>query len=179
MVHLHAFAIQREINPVHALSILCTTFVAVFVAVLIDRNRSKDKSEKELFLKRVDAISAIADCLHEKISEQRIPLSEATSRLKRITSSVRCVYKTFNAANSRMVTIPDSDVYSILRELNVLMTFTQPVAIAGRVDAPITISKGVCTYSVSRGAEIESQVEALKNILFRIQIDINDCYPLS
>ena len=178
MMHSDYFVLQKEINLVHVLSVLCTVFVAVLVAVLIDRNKSKSKSEKDLFLNRINQITAIADCLHDKIIERSISLIEATSRLKRIRSSVRCIYQAF-ASTNKLIGITEVSVQAILKEINTLMTYTPSGQEVEGAILPICISNNVCTYSVSRSAEIEGQIELLKNTLFRIQIEINNSYPLS
>lgn len=178
MVHLHIVNFQREVSPVHALSVLGTIFVAVFVAVLIDRNKSKDRNEKELFLRRVDAIAEIADGLHESVVTGEIKLIEATSKIKRIKSSIRCIFTALKTANLSIKT-KDFEMLQIAKELNFLMTYTPPKGKAKTTDTPIQVTKSVCRYSATRTTEIEAEVERLKNCLFGIQIEVNGSYPLS
>lgn len=178
MLHFNIFTFSREINPVHAISVISTVFVALFVAVLIDRNKSRDRCEKELFLKRIDAIIAIAECLHDRISGQKILFVEATTRLKRMKSSVKCVYTSFTTA-SRRIGVEEKQIKDILKELNTLMTMT-PIksGVGAPRDDSISIKNGIVTYSVTRSAAIEVQIEAFKDVLFKMQVDINNCYQL-
>lgn len=107
-----------------------------------------------------------------------MPLVEATSRLKQVGSSVRCVYKEVERAR-KQIGIAEAQLHDKIRAIDNLMTNT-PIA-PRKIDgvAPIEVKKGIVEYSAPRTAEIMGEIEALKNSLFEIQMNICTSYPLS
>ncbi len=170
MCIIPGLTIQKDINPVHAISIFTTILIAILVSIIFDKEKEKNNSEKQLIVNRINSALEIADLLHYKVAEKQIELSSAVSMIKRINITVSCIYKTLELVKLRIA--PDkSECQAKIKDLNNLMTYTS-VCDKGKPSPHIAVVKGLLTYSPQRVSELETQIEHLKNILLELQVHI-------
>lgn len=173
ITNLPFFSIQKEINPLHLLSILTTILVAVLISIIFDQHKEKNKIGKSLFFKRINDIDFMLDKLHETLESSSIDLIHAISVNKRLRSAMTFVFIALKK-NKIIVDTQKAQIDKYLKELNVSMTST-PVSSAETNSSPtIEIRAGLITYSDQRASQIGSQIEVLRNELFKLQMLIND-----
>jgi len=170
MCIIPGLTIQKEINPVHAISIFTTILIAILVSIIFDKEKEKNNSEKQLIVNRINSALEIADLLHSKVAEKQIELSSAVSIIKRINITVSCIYKTLELVKLK-VTPDKSECQGRIKDLNVSMTYTS-VCDKGKPSPHIAVIKGILTYSPQRVSELETQIEHLKNMLLELQVHI-------
>lgn len=173
IVNIPHFSIQKEINPIHLISILTTIFVAILISIIFDQHKERNKVGKGLFFDKIEDIYNILEKIHGLIETKKIDLSTATSSIKRLRSSIRFIFVALE--NKRIVATDHKNrIESILKDMNSAMTNTPIAETHSTANTPLSISDGVITYSQQRAAHISSQVEVLKNELFKLQMTIND-----
>lgn len=177
LVSVPGVTMGREINPVHALSILCTLVVAVLVSIHLDRNKRRDSSQRDIYLKRIEAVSGVVEELYGRVIEGPIPYTAVTSRIKRIRASLNALLAPLaTAIGNRDFEAP---LMNAIRELNEQMTKTDIAGSRGKLPKDISIKDNVITYSGTYKAQIESGLDVLRSRLFELQLLVNGCYPFS
>jgi hypothetical protein len=161
----------REINPVHAMSILVSLLIACILAIWIDRHKEKNKTEKSLVIKRIDDSIIILESIHEKVLTKSIGVVEAASLLKRLAMQIGCLKKLVAV---RDICNPEKfdKCISDISELKDLLTSTPAAEELPSGEATVRASDGIYYYSKNRISEIETKVEILKNDTFELQMEV-------
>lgn len=163
--------IETNVNAVHALSIFVTLFIALLITVFFQTKKEMNNIENELIINRINKITEIIECLQDSVGTGIVPVNQAIAQVKRIHSSSKYIWDIcFNDQNIA-VTMDFKTVEHELRTLKVLLTLT-PV-IDSEKTPPIKAVNNQFEYSHARIAEIEKNIEDLKNILFKIQLEVN------
>jgi hypothetical protein len=170
ILFIPGISIQHEINPVHALSVISTLFVAIVVSILFTQEKDKNKGKKEIVLNRVCAGFEICDSLHGRIIDNKIDHSHAVSVFKRIAIVTKCVFYACKTIGLT-ITMNEAKFNEQAKRLKDLMTNT-PIIPDDLTTPPIKITKGIIEYNSNRIAEIETELEKLRNMFLELQIDI-------
>jgi hypothetical protein len=170
ILFIPGISIQREINPVHALSIISTLFVAIVISILFAQEKDKNKGRKEIVLNRVCAGLEICDSLFGKINDNKIEHSQAVSIFKRIGIVTKCVFYACNKIELKL-TMNEDKFNEQAKRVKDLMTNT-PIIPENVNTPPIKTTKGIVEYNSNRIAEIETELEKLRNMFLELQIDI-------
>lgn len=169
--------IDKNINPLHALSILITLLVAIFISVLFQKNKDINNAANSIVIKRIDKIIEILDSLNELILDGSIEIGKAPSISKRVYSSLKCVFASF-AENNISISIDFKLVEEKNRKIKDLLTNTPALnnSDGNNASPPIKVDKKKYVYNSDRVSEIEKEVEDLKNDLFKAQLEINKSF---
>jgi uncharacterized transporter YbjL len=86
------FKIDEKLNLVNILSIAATIFSAWYLANILDREKQRSKSEKELILGRISDLNKLLDNSLEKVEQGEIEYVEAASVFKRLNTTIENIY---------------------------------------------------------------------------------------
>lgn len=172
MYNVPVLTIDTNINPLHALSMIITVFIAIVITIYFDHEKEKNKVVKEIIIKRIDNAISIVETLFDAVSAGKIKSEVIPGYPKRIHSSLKCSWSSFSD-NKIETSISFSELELVIRELKKLLTDT-PLNNNG-VDgaAPIKAENGCFIYSEARVSEVSVELEKLKNKLFKAQLDVN------
>lgn len=161
----------REINPVHALSILVSLLIACILAIWIDRHKEKNKTEKSLVIKRIDDSILILETIHEKLLSHSIGVVEVASLLKRLSMQINCLKK---LVCTHSICRPDQFEKCIneISDFKALITSTPAVEEEPGIEPAVRAVDNIYHYSKNRIIEIETKVEILKNYTLELQMEV-------
>lgn len=86
--------IDKNINPMHALSIFVTLFIAILITVFFQTKKEINNTENEIIIKRIDKIIEIIDCLYDSVCSGKVAVSQAPALVKRIHVSSKYTHRT-------------------------------------------------------------------------------------
>jgi hypothetical protein len=171
MVSVPYLSMQKEINPLHALSIITTLFIAILVSIVYDREKEKQKNVKQLIINRICNAFELSDNLYLKLIEQ-IEIITVSSSLKRINMIIECVHKLCERGDVQ-IKFEKSLFLEKVKSIRDLMTSTPVIGDDIVTAVPqISVEKNSVKYSKGRIAEIEVQIDQLKNLFLELQITV-------
>ena len=170
--NLPGITINRELDPLHAIAVLTPLFVAIWISVVFDSEKEKHGKEKNVILDRVSSALNIADNLHDRILCETMEITTATSTMKRLGITSKCIYTQLNLASMR-TKLHEKTIEDKLREIKGLLTNTPVVAEGSEGDGPpVKVENNTLIFSRYRVAELETQMDQLKNMLFELQMQV-------
>jgi len=173
MVNLPGISVQKEVNPLHFISILTTLSVAIVVSIIFDQFKEKNKVGKSLFFKRIEDVIEITDKINSHIEREEIEYSIAVSMNKRLRSSMIFIFKALIEKN--IIDNHQKDkIEKLLKDINNSMTNTPISPDGDNGHDLLKIENGIIKYSHQRSSQICSRIEVFKNELFNLQMAIND-----
>ena len=172
MYDVPGLTLDRKINPLHALSIIVTVFIAIVISIFFEKEKEKNKVIKEIIIRRIDKTIDLTESLIDLVATGKIRSEVVPGYPKRIHSSLKCSWSSFE--NNKIKTVVDfSELELIIRELKNLLTNTPINASGSLADAPISAKNGYFLYNEARVSEVSVELEKLKNMLFKAQLDVN------
>lgn len=176
-VDIPGITIDTKINPLHALSILVTLFIAVSISVVFQKNKDINNTANSIIIKRIDKIIEILDSLNELILEESIETTKGNSIPKRIHSSLKCVFDSL-IENTINISIKFETIEEKHRKIKDLLTNT-PAKTDSTDSPPVKVENEKYVYNATRVSEISKNIEDLKNDLFKTQLEINRSFRSS
>lgn len=169
--------IDTKLNPLHALSILVTLLIAIFISVLFQKNKDINNTANSIVIKRIDKIIEILDSLNELILDGSIETGKAPSISKRVYSSLKCVFASLTENNIN-ISVDFKTVEDKNRKIKDLLTNTPALSDSSitLVSPPIKVEEKKYIYNADRISEIEKEIEDLKNDLFKAQLEVNKSF---
>jgi len=169
------FKFSNEIDLVNIFSLLVTIWLAIFVATVIDKQKSNLRNEKDLIIKKVESIFAVVELIHAKTIRGSFTYVDAASLTKRLNTSLQTIYKVLEKTNLTIQEETKLNFKSTISELRDLLTNTPKLDEFKLVSEkpPIVVKDGILHISNSRVSVIESKCEQLKNQLLELEIEIN------
>ncbi len=169
------FEISKNIDLVNILSIIVTMLLAILITVFFDKQKSDNRVEKDLILRRVESIYEITNTLQKESVSGAIPYTDATSSIKRINTSIQSIYKIVTKCQFSIkddIKILIKDAISDLRDI---LTDTPKLAEEQieNSDLPIEVKNGVLKFNKQRINQIEAKFDTLKDCLLELEIRIN------
>ncbi|MCP5275421.1 MAG: hypothetical protein H6936_11370 [Burkholderiales bacterium] len=164
--------IDKNINPVHALSIFVTLFIAILITVFFQTKKEINNTENEIIIKRIDKIIEIIDCLHDSVCSGKVAISQAPALVKRIHNSSKYIWDSCFSDQAINVSIKFELIEAETRKINDLLTNT-PANHTNVEKPPVQVVDNNYEYNDLRIVEIEKHIEDLKNKLFKIQLEVN------
>jgi len=177
IINVPGVTLDTELNPFHALSPLVTLVIALVLSIYVQRSRDINGSASDLTIKRVDKIIDLLDDLQESVSAtNRILTTNANAFPKRIGSGLKSTLSSLHE-NNIPVSVEYSELEIIIRDLREVLTLTpvQNDENKGK-DKPIYVENGYTHYNSSKVSEVNKLVDDLRDMLFKIQLDINNSY---
>ncbi len=164
-------SIQREINPVHLLSILVAVLMGILASIVFTTHKQKKDDEKRLLISRIETLYSIADQLFSKVNEQKKNLFEINSINKRMRSLLGIITHATEQTSINSSQVERATLIST--ELTSLTTETKAVdPVCGQV-ADVVVEDNIVSYSEKRKSELESKIQQFQNALFLLQLEIN------
>ena len=171
------FKIDEKISLVELLSIATTLFAAWYIAKVIDKEKTDNRNEKDLILKRLDGIFQIIEDSNLKVSTGVIPYQEATSFIKRINDSLTNVCTILKSTTLIINEELKENILQNTRKLRDLLTDTPMSKInASPTQSTIIaleVKDGIIYYQAGRLSEIEIEYDKLKYNFLLFQLAIN------
>lgn len=164
--------IDRNINPVHALSIFVTFFIAISVTVFFQTKKEINNTENEIIIKRVDKIIEIIDRLYDSVCSGKIAVLQAPALVKSIHSSSKYIWENCFGDQAINVSVEFDSIELLTRKINDLLTNT-PANNVDEEKPPVKVIENKYEYNDARIAEIGKYIEDLKDAFFKVQLDVN------
>jgi hypothetical protein len=174
LIEVPFITIEKNINPLHALSILVTLLVALVISVFFQKNKDINNTANDIIIKRVDKIVDMLDILNESILEGSIEVIKAPAISKRIYSSLKCVNQSLIDYSISISATFDS-IEQKHRLIKDLLTNT-PAHNGNDAPMPVKVENEKYVYTSARISEIERNIEDLKNSLYKTQLEINKSF---
>ena len=173
------FSFDKSVNLVHLISVLCPVIITIIVAILLDHKKESNKVKRDLILKRSDDLYRLIDDVSIIIDAQsEIPLSDVTSKLKRLSVLAQSVSQSLKAAfpNEKCFM---SEFVVIHKGLKNSLTYTDVSDTSSceinKDHNKIIINDGKCAYGSQRIMEINAEIEKLRSFVFNLQVFISGC----
>ena len=169
------FEISKEIDLVNITSIITTILLAILITLLFDKQKSDNRIEKDLILRRIDNIYAITNELQKESILGEIKYTEAASSIKRISTSIQSIYKTVNKCQFTIKEDIKTLIKNAISELRNILTDTPKITDKQieSSDLPIEVKDGIIKYNKERINQIEARFDTLKDCLLELEIRIN------
>ncbi len=172
LIFIPGISVQKEINPLHFISIVSTLFMAIVISVLIDKERRINDVEKKLIIDKLQAIWNETEELEKLVNSKQVLHCEVISLIKRIRSATSFVEKALKTiGKSPCSSIQQLKTYC--KQLSDLATNTVATDPQKPIPEEVKIDNGYVFYSQNRVAEIEACIGTLGNELFQSQINTN------
>jgi len=171
MLTIPGLTVDTKINPLHALSIITSIFVAILVTIYFNRENDKLQRSKQLIIGRISAAFEVCDNLHCKIVDGQVDYATVVSGLKRINIICNCIYNLSARVNIK-ISIAKANYEAKIKAINALMTDTPIVGTEPTAQEPIKIENGIIKYSKERISEVETQIDQLKNTILELQVEL-------
>jgi len=175
-VYFPYFEISKNIDLVNVTSIVVTVFLAVLISVFFDKQKSDNRIEKDLILRRVENVYEITNELQKESISGEILHAEAIFSAKRIYTSMQSIYKTVDKCQFSIKDDIKTSIQNTIVELKDILTYTPLKVTEDQIeksDLPIEIKEGIVKYSRQRINRIEAKFDVLKDFLFELEIRIN------
>lgn len=170
IVHVPGYSLQKEISPVHAATAITPFLAAILISLWFNRESDKRKAEKSILLKRLDSGLELIDDIHEGIFAGNIELLRINTRNKRLNTIMRLIFIQLRLIRMNMGSI--DIIEQQISEIHILMTNTPVQGGTAATNPPVRISRNVVYYNEARAAELEVKVDALKNSILKLQMEI-------
>jgi len=170
MIDVPGFTLNKEINPLHAISILVPLIIAIVFTWFFSREQEKERVLKSILIKRIGELVEFVDYVQDRLMNGEINIHFAPTISKKIWSALTCTRYSIVESKSP-VPFDVGEAELILRKINRLITET-PSDGGGNTETT-TISNGIYNYSLARKSEINRNLDNAKNALYRLQIRIN------
>ncbi|MDE0471423.1 MAG: hypothetical protein OXH57_05735 [Ekhidna sp.] len=136
------FEISKSIDLVNVTSIVVTVLLAVLITVFFDKRRSDNRIEKDLILRRVENVYEITNELQKKSISGEILYTEAVSSIKRISTSMKSIYKTIDKCQFSIKDDIKTSIQNTIGKLRDILTNNPPKVTKGQIkklDLPIKV----------------------------------------
>ena len=167
------FTLSTTLDPVNISSSIATIILAILIALFFDKRRLDNRIEKDIILRRVVKLHDVASQLKEEAAKGKITLTEASSGVKRLNTSIQSIYQTVEKCHFSI----DAEIKSELKEsiinLRDILTKTPTRSNTELDNNEITVANGTVIFTDERIAKIESVFEILHDKLFELEILIN------
>lgn len=160
----------KEINPVHAMSILIAAIVAIYVSLVLDRHKESRKVLRDLLLRKIDTLSTSIDHILTTIEPSEVRLADVHLSLKTVHLRYADLQRVISKVNAQSGTF-EKRFQSLYNDLRVLTTYL-PIGPNVSEAPPIRCRKGQVTYSTNRLTEIRNAVTLMCDCICTLQVDI-------
>lgn len=165
------FEVEKKWNILTLLQVFCTLFIGIYVAGKIQKN----KTEKDLLIKRIDSILEFVDECYTSVSDGEIEYSEAASRMKRASQMVTNIQQAISTLNLPNHSNEFVEILGLVREIRDLTTNT-PNNLQKQVkgsNLPIEVQDGIVTLANERVNVVSMKYDSLKHKLLMLQLSLN------
>lgn len=169
------FEFSKTIDISDILGLVVTIWLAILITTVLEKQKNDHRVEKDLIISRVGSIYEIASSLQIGSNSGQIHLTEASSSLKRINTSLNSIHKIIEKCHFNVSNEIKCKTDTCLSELRDVLTSTPsiPVDQINSNDIPIAVREGIIHYNRERVSQIEVKFETLKDLLLELQIEIN------
>lgn len=170
------FEVSKSIDISNFMTLIVTAWLAILISTVFEKQNNNHRVEKDLVITRVGDIFDIAASLQLESNSGKIHLTEASSSIKRINTSLNSIYKIVEKCHFSISTDIKDKIKICLSELRTTLTSTPVISeeSLNSNDLPIEIKDSIIYYNKNRISQLEINFDILKNLLLELQIDINN-----
>ncbi len=175
LVNLPHFEVSKSIDISNVITLIVTAWLAILITTVFEKQNNDHRVEKNLIIARVGNVFEIAASLQLESITGRIHLTEASSSIKRINSSLISIYKIVDKCHFTITDDIRERIKTNISDLRNILTNTPVISDEELTskDLPITIKDSIVHYNKDRVSQIEVKFDGLKDLLLELQIEIN------
>lgn len=169
------FEVAKSIDISNVITLIVTAWLAILITTVFEKQNNNHRVEKDLIITRVDNVFEIAASLQLESNTGKIHLTEASSSIKRINTSLKSIYKIVDKCHFTITDDIKERIKNDLSDLRDILTNT-PVISDEQLNSenlPIEIKDSIVHYNKDRVSQIEVKFEGIKDLLLELQIEIN------
>lgn len=169
------FVVDKSIDITNISTLIISVWLTIIITTIFDKQKNDYRIEKDLIIKRVDSIYEIANNLQLESNSGKIHISEASSSIKRINTSLQSVYSIVDKCKFTISSEIQAKIKACISDLRNILTNTPSIEVTSSSyeSLPIEIKDSMIYYNRDRLSQIEVKFDLLKNLLLELQIDIN------
>jgi len=174
-VNLPHFEVSKTIDISNVITLIVTAWLAILISTVFEKQNNDNRIEKNLIITRVDNVFDMAASLQLESNSGTIHLTEASSSIKRINSSLISIYKIVDKCQFSITDDIKERIKNNISDLRSFLTNT-PVITDEELtskDLPIKIKDSIVHYNKDRISQLEVKFDELKDLLLELQIEIN------
>ncbi len=163
---------QTELNPLQALSIVVTIYIAVAFGVVLSRRDKVSDVEKQLVIGKLAKIEGALQDVRGLVLDGNLGVNAAVAFRKQFTAVFLCVWDEGKLCRCKGGPSMESCEGKIA-EIHRMMT-TQTICDDETVTSPdVSVKDKKMVYSAPMITKLDSQFGALSNDIFALQIRVN------
>ena len=169
------FEVEKSIDISNIITLIVTVWLAILITTVFEKQNNDHRVEKDLIINRVGNVFNIVSSLQLELNTGKIYLTEASSSIKRINTSLKSTYTIVDKCHFDITDDIKEKIKNNLSDLRDALTNT-PVISGDQLpskDLPIKIIDSMVHYSKDRVSQIEVKFDILKDLLLELQIEIN------
>jgi len=168
------FTINKDISIIDALSLFLTIGLAIYITKILEKEVQESRIEKDLFISKICEIENSLKLIEDLIESKDASFSKLNNKIHlcRILkkSFFDSIKETFNENKNKRFLELESKVSININNLKRLLTET-PIE---KKDLPaVSLKKGIVNYSDNRVLEINVEINSIKDIFFKVKVNIN------
>ena len=171
----NGFVFSKEINITELLSVFMPILIGLLVALYFQKPTDRKLRIREALVNRIHEVDQYLVETLEAARCNNLTYLEAASASKKCTSRIVSVCTKlldFGLLPSDSTRLRDIQV--ALHSMRIPLTDI-PSNDGSEVQAALTVSgDGVCTYTKSRLMEIEMRIDNVRNLILKLELDVND-----
>ncbi len=170
------FIIETEIQIIDIISLIVMVILTYYIASILDKQKEKDKITRELYTNKVFEIDKNLDFLAIKIQDKKCFIQEVNTTLSIISQKLQFIYmslKKYYSTYEKDIDAYENRIKGKKEKLRYLCTYT-PIDKQNNKGSNVEVENGIAKYDEKVANEIISNIEDLKNILFELEVYINN-----
>ncbi|TWI96826.1 hypothetical protein JN11_03939 [Mucilaginibacter frigoritolerans] len=169
--------VKTEVDTVGAMvsliSIGATLGVAYWVASILESKKENNRVEKDLIIRRIDAVYALIEETKNNVAAQAIDFTLAVSNIKRISVNIIAVIEAVKKTKITLEDLHKANIVTAISTLKDLLTNTPPIKEEHLADLPIDVREGIIHMSTERKLQIDAEFDKIKWLIFDLELAIN------
>lgn len=169
------FEIDPKVNIFTLFTSLLQLAVTLLIGVYVAGKIQKNKSEKELIIKRIDVIASLVEQFHLDVSDGKIQYSEAAAYMKRISLNLGKIQEAMRVLSMPPHTQEFQEITETIRQIRDYTTNTPSNAQQAITNSnlDIQVKEGLVELAKQRVNLINIEYDNLKGKLLILQLKIN------
>lgn len=157
-----------KINPLHALSIVSSVLIAIFISIFFNTKQESKKNKKSFYYERLKRVESYVQEYAKLLSEEKILLQQVTSINKKIGTFKTELNKKKEKVN--FIPLKDLDIFfdELETQLKLLRDLSTNTTELNKMD--IYVENNHVNYSKKRKEDLELILEKIDFILFDLRM---------
>jgi hypothetical protein len=169
------FELDKGISIIDALSLFVTIGVAIYVAKILEKEVQDVRIEKELCIAKITEIESMLKDFEILVEEKGSSYNKINNRINSCRMKKGNI---FNAIKENLKQVKNIDFDSFEKEItdgiNSLKRLLTETPAVKESNPAISVKKDIVTYSPNRIIEINTEINSISEVLFKIKVRINN-----